>query len=563
MTDIKRQPMVGWYDPPQLLRTAGEVVVSTVFGRHSDPRRIEALFADRDGAPLVYDYSESDDVWIDYVADVGDGWDPTYAVAYHLGRNKLPVVDPDGGRHDTPRGRILVFGGDEVYPTANLLEYKRRTFIPYDCAFPSQGRPDVFAVPGNHDWYDSLVAFSRYFLSQEDLGGFRTPQWRSYFALKLPHRWWLLGTDVQLTSYIDGPQVEYFSRVAEAMQDGDSVIVCHAEPAWIFEKVYHDYDAAIDDRNLDYLEQVVLKGKRVRVFVAGDLHHYRRHQAGDGTQKVTAGGGGAFLHPTHGWDVETIQEGFKDRPGRVFTHQRSWPDPATSRRLCWRNLLFPVNNASFGLVPAILYTMTAWSVMADIGRLGLSEILPAIHTTVEETLQKPFAVFWVLSILIGFWLFTDTHARLYRWVAGGVHGLLHVLAVFFIGWAATYVTVSVLDLPFKSIGQLLAAGAMIGAGGWVVGSLLLGLYLLASLNGFGRHMNEAFSSLRVTGWKHFLRLHIDRHGRLTIFPIGIERVPRRWREHAGGDGARYVPDDPAATDPALIESPIVLPGPGS
>ncbi|HET7057838.1 MAG TPA: hypothetical protein VFI05_03840, partial [Nitrospiraceae bacterium] len=41
-----RQKMVGWYDPGQLLRTAGEVAISTIFGRNADQRVIEAMFAD-------------------------------------------------------------------------------------------------------------------------------------------------------------------------------------------------------------------------------------------------------------------------------------------------------------------------------------------------------------------------------------------------------------------------------------------------------------------------------------------------------------------------------------
>ena len=36
-------PMVGWYDPRQLARTAVEVAVSTIFGRHADYRITEAL----------------------------------------------------------------------------------------------------------------------------------------------------------------------------------------------------------------------------------------------------------------------------------------------------------------------------------------------------------------------------------------------------------------------------------------------------------------------------------------------------------------------------------------
>ena len=57
----------------------------------------------------------------------------------------------------------------------------------------------------------------------------------------------------------------------------------------------------------------------------------------------------------------------------------------------------------------------------------------------------------------------------------------------------------------------------------------MGVYLLVSVNVFGRHSEEAFSGLRIEDFKHFLRLHVGADGRLTIWPVKIERVPRRWR----------------------------------
>src|SRR5215210_6458535 len=76
-------PMVGWYDPRQLVRTGIQVAVSTIFGRHSDRRLVEALAS---GRPEIYDYTyhykddgrevcevdearPREEIWIDYVAD--------------------------------------------------------------------------------------------------------------------------------------------------------------------------------------------------------------------------------------------------------------------------------------------------------------------------------------------------------------------------------------------------------------------------------------------------------------------------------------------------------------
>jgi hypothetical protein len=91
--------------------------------------------------------------------------------------------------------------------------------------------------------------------------------------------------------------------------------------------------------------------------------------------------------------------------------------------------------------------------------------------------------------------------------------------------------------------------------GAVAGALVMGGYLFLSLRFFGRHANEAFSSLRVQDYKQWLRLRIDAAGALTIHAIGIDRVPRRWR----GPAERPEPDDPRATAPRLIDRVTLKP----
>ena len=93
--------MVGWYDPRQLMRTGIDVAVSTIFGRNSDFRLLEALrnpitraFYDHSVECDVVKQGATDEVvekpesprseiWIDYIADAGDGWDSSYSVAYN------------------------------------------------------------------------------------------------------------------------------------------------------------------------------------------------------------------------------------------------------------------------------------------------------------------------------------------------------------------------------------------------------------------------------------------------------------------------------------------------
>jgi hypothetical protein len=156
-------------------------------------------------------------------------------------------------------------------------------------------------------------------------------------------------------------------------------------------------------------------------------------------------------------------------------------------------------------------------------------------------------------------MFTDVHSKAYRIVAGTLHGLAHVLAVFFIGWLATYISV---ELSLKWFGkgfltphQLLIAAVIIFVLGWIAGSIIMGVYLLISLNIFKRHSNEAFSALASPDWKNFLRLKIDKDG-LTVFPIGIRQVARKWKATGSTDRAMYEPNDSSATAPELIEAPF-------
>jgi hypothetical protein len=582
----ERLPMVGWFDPGQLLTTGAETLAALVVGGRSDPRLVQAAVARE---TVFYDYTvhytdgpagpcadpgrAREELWIDYVCDTGDGWNPVYAVAYTAAQPALELEDDEGRRHATRRGDLLVFGGDEVYPTPSRESYQRRLVTPYEKAFgdahPAEA-PHVYAIPGNHDWYDGLGAFSRVFCSPIGgrwFAGWATCQSRSYFALKLPGGWWLLASDGQLRSDLDTPQLEYFREIAaQHMRPGDRVILCLATPVWVYAHKYRQLGRAFDETDLVYLREQVLapRGVEVRVLLSGDLHHYRRHEEASpppGTtpvQKITAGGGGAFLHATHDEDVATIAEATAS-PGaapRVFALRTAYPDLRRSWRLSFGNLLFPLTNPRFGIVPAVLYLITTWIVGATIGLQHPASPVEALRLTGLAFMLQPGLALWLLAVVAGFLLFTDTHSRAYRLGAGLAHAAAHGVGIFYLGWGA--VLVSGWLLPGTSFTRFVVTGALVFAGGWLVGSFVMGLYLLVSLNVFGRHGEEAFAALRIEDFKNFLRLHIARDGSLTIYPVKIERVPRRWRGRTPADPtpSRVVPAEPL--QPALIEPPIVV-----
>jgi hypothetical protein len=207
----------------------------------------------------------------------------------------------------------------------------------------------------------------------------------------------------------------------------------------------------------------------------------------------------------------------------------------------------------------VAYMLTAGSALVDLSALGITDLGSALGKTINTALNSQIAEFWITLVILGFWLFTDTHYKSYRFIAGTLHGLGHLFAAFLLGWGATVFTVKELGLTFQGTGQLLLSSLLVAAGGWIAGSVIMGVYLFVSLNICKRHSNEAFSALRIQDWKNFLRLKISPDGTLTIYPIGIRRVPRKWRKSAPGENVSvFVSDDPRATAPALIEGPIVI-----
>jgi hypothetical protein len=338
-------------------------------------------------------------------------------------------------------------------------------------------------------------------------------------------------------------------------------------PAWIYAQKYRSSGLVFDETDLIFLREEVLArlGVDVKVYIAGDLHHYRRHEetkesaaGAEPVQKITSGGGGAFLHPTHEEDVSVLpEEAVTDTArARTFALRCTYPDMRRSARLAWKNLSFLFLNPRFGIVPACVYLLTCWLVGAAAPDTVPTTPWRALRVTADAFATHPGLALWAIGIIGVFLAFTDTHSRAYRVLGGLGHAAAHLAAMFYIGWGVRVLV----DQLFHGEGFLrsLVTAILIFGGGWVAGSIVTGLYLLISVNVFGRHSEEAFSGLRIEDYKHFLRLHLDKTGRLTIWPIKIERVPRRWRARQPADATQshVVPETPIVCE--LIEPPVVV-----
>jgi uncharacterized membrane protein HdeD (DUF308 family) len=85
------------------------------------------------------------------IGDTGEG-----DASQHALRDQLLTV----ASH--PDVRFVAIGSDVVYPNGSMIDYEANFWLP----FKGVSKP-VFAIPGNHDWYDALEAFLATFLQPD------------------------------------------------------------------------------------------------------------------------------------------------------------------------------------------------------------------------------------------------------------------------------------------------------------------------------------------------------------------------------------------------------------
>ena len=197
--------------------------------------------------------------------------------------------------------------------------------------------------------------------------------------------------------------------------------------------------------------------------------------------------------------------------------------------------------------------MSAWLASASLEAADVIDLPTALAATINAAIRDPLNGMWLVTIIGSFIFFTDTHVRSWRILGGAFHALLHLAAAFAVGWIALRLTVDFFDLGYGSILQLLISGVITFTLGGPAGAFILGLYLFVSIRFFGRHSNEAFSSLRIQDYKQWLRLKIDAAGNLTILAIALDRVPRRWSAAQRAGEQTLTPDDARASAPRLID----------
>jgi hypothetical protein len=636
------QEEVRWLSPQELWRTAVKVGLSSVFADYADRREVQAALP---VVPIELPAGADGGAWVDFVADLGDGFDPTFTVACLIARHELEVLGP---QPDTllpvlpvrkaaaetiadgppplrlPRGGLLVLGGDEVYPTPSAIGYEDRTTGPYRAALLAAGPPPdpaagplaippagppttpsagplpaasagtpagpmLVALPGNHDWYDGLTAFLRIFTQRRPIGGWRTQQTRSYFVVKLPQRWWLVGLDTQLGTYIDDPQIRYFrEQLSDRLEPGDGVIVCAPTPTWV-----HTGEGEPDAFNaLHFFERDVVRrrlhadgswtdtGATVRLWISGDRHHYARYaeqlpgpadsaEPGQARQLVTCGLGGAYLLDTHLLPTRLVVPPPESRlDHRVepapYDLKERWPSARRSRLLAAGLFAGPPRGLAFrnpGLWPLVGAVHAALLVIVLLPVLGLQvHLVNPASALRAATLGQGVQLAWQAAVWVGAAVLARSLLPLLRghrpqlpteWVRAALLqlvvacvGLLGVLAV---PWPASWPDWLALGLS--------ALGAAVVDG--LLGCYALAVYIATSSSRLVHGWQ--FSAQAIEDWKGFVRIRIDPTGRLTLYPVVVDTVCRDW-DLADGPVPGTRRPVPAGSLPAahLIEAPIVL-----
>ncbi|MFV2012444.1 MULTISPECIES: metallophosphoesterase [unclassified Micromonospora] len=543
------RPPVPWLAPMLLLSTGLRTLLAMLFGAYLDKRELQGALPDD-----VHHHDAVDgELWIDYVADLGDGFPATYSLAYLLAQ---PELDVDGvGR--LRRGDLLVMGGDQVYPAASGEAYEDRSKGPYQAAFPKppagQPRPTLYAIPGNHDWYDGLTAFLRLFARRRDatIGGWRTEQKRSYFATRLPNDWWLFAIDEQFGAYLDDPQLIYFEKAAEQLKPGDRVILAVPEPTWV--KAVGDpqaYDA------VDYFLRTVVKptGARVPLMISGDQHHYARYANPD-RQLITCGGGGAYLSATHKLPeritvppVDTLSRNAS--PQRDYELAGRYPEAARSRRYSWGIFhRLPRRNPGFATLLGTLQTLLM---------LAVAGVIVSWADPDNQRLFSIPLVAMVVLTLAASVVFAKPpsasgarHSR--HWLLGLGHGVAHI-ALAWVG-ALIWLELPFVDWPWPL--PVVAAAVVYGPVAGLVASQLTAGYLVLA-GAFDVNLNELFAGQGIEDSKCFIRMRIAADGSLTLYPVAVDRVCQRWRAdpQAPAHAPWIVPEQPLTT--RLAEEPITI-----
>jgi hypothetical protein len=222
---------------------------------------------------------------------------------------------------------FMVICSDVVYPAGDVNEYRDKFFIPY------KGYPKpIYALPGNHDWYDGLNGFMVHFCgaepSERSLGRnwILRRLWRKaarvkpevleccrtlrpepekhlkqpgpYFAIDTgPLR--IVSIDTGINGQLDRDQGEWLRWVSS--NSPKPKILLTGKPIYVDNEYKYD-QGGIEDGAIKVDDVVRTAEHNYVAAIGGDIHNYQRYPVRVGNRKIqyiVSGGGGAYMSDTH------------------------------------------------------------------------------------------------------------------------------------------------------------------------------------------------------------------------------------------------------------------------
>jgi hypothetical protein len=193
----------------------------------------------------------------------------------------------------------------------------------------------------------------------------------------------------------------------------------------------------------------------------------------------------------------------------------------------------PFFNPTFMVVPGLVYALLGWSSQFSLrafgrpeaGGYGAKDVLVGLF-------QNPVSLLMLVVFSLGLFGFAKPSPRrkktwertLLKVPMALFHLALHLAAVIAAGLLAAEVASWFAEAGWQYTLVLVLAMGVLGG---VLGGLATGFYVAVCCALFNSHGNEAFSAMRLTSHKNFLRMRLDRDGTLTVYPIGVRRS-RKW-----------------------------------
>jgi hypothetical protein len=148
-----RTKNLSWLNPAVLWRSRNDALARWFGDPTNDERRRWVARQLAAGAPPDFAIERADPDTFSFMlmGDTGEGDAPQYAVV-------------PGFLTMSAGTRFAIIASDVIYPTGSVNEYGPKFFRPYqDYDAP------IYAIPGNHDWYDGLGGFMRVFCGAPEL----------------------------------------------------------------------------------------------------------------------------------------------------------------------------------------------------------------------------------------------------------------------------------------------------------------------------------------------------------------------------------------------------------